>query len=32
VPGEGGKPFDLASLGKDGQAGGESVNADIKFE
>lgn len=32
VPGEGGKPFDLTSLGKDGQAGGDSVNADIKFE
>lgn len=32
VPGEGGKPFDLISLGKDGQTGGESVNADIKFE
>jgi general secretion pathway protein G len=31
MPGEG-KPFDLVSLGKDGQAGGDSVNADIKFE
>ena len=31
TPGEG-KPFDLASLGADGQAGGESVNADIKYE
>jgi general secretion pathway protein G len=31
VPGEAG-PFDLMSLGKDGQAGGDSVNADIKFE
>ena len=31
MPGEG-KPFDLASLGADGQAGGESVNADIKYE
>ena len=31
TPGEG-KPFDLASLGKDGQAGGDSVNADIKYE
>ena len=30
-PGEG-KPFDLASLGADGQAGGDSVNADIKYE
>jgi general secretion pathway protein G len=32
VPGEGGKPFDLISLGKDGQTGGDSVNADIKFD
>ncbi len=31
VPGEG-KPFDLVSLGKDGQAGGDSVNADIRYE
>ena len=31
MPGEG-RPFDLLSLGKDGQAGGDSVNADIKFE
>ena len=31
TPGED-KPFDLASLGADGQAGGESVNADIKYE
>ena len=31
MPGEG-KPFDLSSLGADGQAGGESVNADIKYE
>jgi len=31
MPGEG-KPFDLISLGADGQAGGESVNADIKYE
>ena len=31
TPGEG-KPFDLSSLGKDGQAGGDSVNADIKYE
>ena len=31
APGEG-KPFDLSSLGKDGQAGGDSVNADIKYE
>ena len=31
VPGEG-KPFDLLSLGKDGQPGGASYNADIKYE
>lgn len=31
VPGEG-KPFDLLSLGADGQAGGDSVDADIKYE
>lgn len=31
APGDG-KPFDLVSLGKDGQAGGDSYNADIKFE
>ena len=31
MPGEG-KPFDLTSLGADGQAGGDSVNADIKYE
>jgi general secretion pathway protein G len=31
VPGEAG-PFDLMSLGKDGQAGGDSVNADIEYE
>ena len=31
APGEG-KPFDLTSLGADGQAGGDSVNADIKYE
>jgi len=31
VPGEG-KPFDLISLGKDGQAGGTSYNADIVYE
>ena len=31
TPGEG-RAFDLLSLGKDGQAGGESYNADIKFE
>lgn len=31
APGEG-QAFDLISLGKDGQAGGESYNADIKYE
>ena len=31
VPGEG-QAFGLASLGKDGQPGGESVDADVKFE
>jgi len=31
APGEG-RAFDLSSLGKDGQAGGDSVDADIKFE
>lgn len=31
VPGQGG-PFDLVSFGKDGQPGGESVNADIRYE
>lgn len=31
VPGEG-QAFDLVSLGKDGQPGGESVDADVKFE
>ncbi|MEP6634162.1 MAG: type II secretion system major pseudopilin GspG [Luteimonas sp.] len=31
VPGESG-PFDLVSLGADGQAGGTSVNADIPYE
>ena len=31
VPGTG-KPFDLVSLGADGQTGGESVNADIRYE
>ena len=31
VPGEG-RPFDLRSLGADGQAGGESVKADIVYE
>lgn len=30
TPGEGG-PFDLVSLGKDGQPGGTSVDGDIKF-
>lgn len=31
VPGQGGS-FDLISLGKDGQPGGDSVNADIPYE
>jgi type II secretion system protein G len=31
VPGQG-KPFDLTSLGADGQPGGDSVNADIHYE
>jgi general secretion pathway protein G len=31
VPGENGE-FDLISYGKDGQPGGSSVNADIKYE
>ena len=31
VPGES-QPFDLISLGKDGQSGGDSVNADIVYE
>jgi general secretion pathway protein G len=31
VPGEG-QPFDLVSLGKDGQPGGESVDADLKYQ
>ena len=31
VPGEG-RPFDIVSLGADGQPGGDSVNADIRFE
>ena len=31
MPGEG-KPFDLACLGADGEPGGDSVNADIKYE
>ncbi|MDI1254243.1 type II secretion system major pseudopilin GspG [Thermomonas sp.] len=31
VPGEG-KPFDLISLGADGKVGGDSVNADIRYE
>ena len=31
VPGEG-RAFDLASLGKDGQPGGESVDADVKYQ
>jgi len=31
VPGQG-RPFDLMSLGKDGQAGGSSYDADIVYE
>lgn len=31
MPGEG-QAFDLVSLGKDGQPGGESVDADVKYE
>ncbi len=31
VPGEGG-PFDLVSLGADRKVGGDSVNADIKYQ
>jgi len=31
VPGEG-RPFDLISLGADGQPGGDSYNADIRYE
>jgi general secretion pathway protein G len=31
VPGDG-TPFDLVSLGKDRRSGGDSVNADIKYE
>lgn len=31
VPGQSG-PFDLVSLGKDGQPGGTSVDADIRYE
>ncbi len=31
VPGEAG-PFDLVIFGKDGQPGGESYNADVKYE
>lgn len=31
LPGEG-RPFDLISLGADGQPGGDSYNADIRYE
>ncbi len=31
APGEG-RPFELISLGKDGQPGGDSYNADIRYE
>lgn len=32
VPGQSGRAFDLVSLGADGQPGGDSVNADIRYE
>ena len=32
VPGEGGAAYDLLSFGKDGKAGGESVDADIHHQ
>lgn len=32
VPGESGRAFDLVSLGADGQPGGDSVNADVRYE
>lgn len=32
LPGEGGKPFSLASLGRDGKPGGSSVDADLVNE
>ncbi|MCR6494882.1 type II secretion system protein GspG [Thermomonas sp. S9] len=32
VPGDGGRPFDLSSDGADGRPGGDSVNADLKYE
>jgi len=31
MPGDG-QPFDLVSLGKDGKAGGTSVDADVKYQ
>jgi general secretion pathway protein G len=31
VPGDG-QPFDLLSLGKDGKPGGDSVDADVKYQ
>jgi general secretion pathway protein G len=31
TPGEG-RAFDIVSLGADGQPGGDSVNADIRYE
>jgi len=32
VPGENGRPFDLVSDGADGRPGGDSVNADLRYE
>ena len=32
LPGEGGKPYSLVSFGRDGKAGGSSVDADIVAE
>ena len=32
APGESGRAFDLVSLGADGQPGGDSVNADVRYE
>lgn len=32
LPGESGASFDLVSLGADGKPGGDSVNADVRYE
>ncbi len=32
APGEDGRAFDLVSLGRDGKAGGTSVDADVRYE